>query len=207
MTTAESLTSPGAPPIAVRTRRTVTRRLAPFLFVLYVLNSINILKEYERAVVFRLGRLVGSKGPGIVLLVPLIDRMVRVDLRTVTFEVPPQDVITRDNVTVKVNAVVYFRVVDATKSVIEVENTPSQPNANSARAEKPSIQRDSPNCLRKSTARRLSLSVSSSVSAAPALQSGSACSAAACSKAWPVSRNSPAVSPAPCSWSLVCSTP
>jgi regulator of protease activity HflC (stomatin/prohibitin superfamily) len=83
--------------------------------------SIRILREYERAVVFRLGRLVGAKGPGIVLLVPLIDRMVRVDLRTVTFEVPPQEVITRDNVPAKVNAVAYFRVVDPVKSVVEVE--------------------------------------------------------------------------------------
>ena len=83
--------------------------------------SVRILREYERAVVFRLGRLVGAKGPGIVLLVPLIDRMVRVDLRTVTFEVPPQDVITRDNVPAKVNAVAYFRVVDPVKSVVEVE--------------------------------------------------------------------------------------
>jgi regulator of protease activity HflC (stomatin/prohibitin superfamily) len=83
--------------------------------------SVRVLREYERAVVFRLGRLVGAKGPGIVLLVPLIDRMVRVDLRTVTFEVPPQDVITRDNVPAKVNAVAYFRVVDPVKSVVEVE--------------------------------------------------------------------------------------
>jgi hypothetical protein len=83
--------------------------------------SVRILREYERAVVFRLGRLVGAKGPGVVLLVPLIDRMVRVDLRTVTFEVPPQDVITRDNVPAKVNAVAYFRVVDPVKSVVEVE--------------------------------------------------------------------------------------
>jgi regulator of protease activity HflC (stomatin/prohibitin superfamily) len=83
--------------------------------------SVRILREYERAVVFRLGRLVGAKGPGIVLLVPLVDRMVRVDLRTVTFEVPPQDVITRDNVPAKVNAVAYFRVVDPVRSVVEVE--------------------------------------------------------------------------------------
>ncbi len=83
--------------------------------------SIRILREYERAVVFRLGRLVGAKGPGIVLLIPVIDRMVRVDLRTITFEVPPQDVITRDNVPAKVNAVAYFRVVDPVKSVVEVE--------------------------------------------------------------------------------------
>jgi regulator of protease activity HflC (stomatin/prohibitin superfamily) len=83
--------------------------------------SVRVLREYERAVVFRLGRLVGSKGPGIVLLIPLIDRMVRVDLRTVTFDVPPQDLITRDNVPAKVNAVTYFRVVDPVKSVVEVE--------------------------------------------------------------------------------------
>jgi regulator of protease activity HflC (stomatin/prohibitin superfamily) len=83
--------------------------------------SVRILREYERAVVFRLGRLVGAKGPGIVLLVPLVDRMVRVDLRTVTFEIPPQDVITRDNVPAKVNAVAYFRVIDPVKSVVEVE--------------------------------------------------------------------------------------
>jgi regulator of protease activity HflC (stomatin/prohibitin superfamily) len=83
--------------------------------------SIRILREYERAVVFRLGRLLGGKGPGIVVLIPLIDRMVRVDLRTVTFDIPPQDLITRDNVPAKVNAVAYFRVVDPVKSVVEVE--------------------------------------------------------------------------------------
>jgi regulator of protease activity HflC (stomatin/prohibitin superfamily) len=83
--------------------------------------SVRILREYERAVVFRLGRLVGAKGPGVVLLVPLVDRMVRVDLRTITFEIPPQDVITRDNVPAKVNAVAYFRVMDPVKSVVEVE--------------------------------------------------------------------------------------
>jgi regulator of protease activity HflC (stomatin/prohibitin superfamily) len=84
-------------------------------------SSIRILREYERAVVFRLGRLLGQKGPGVVLLVPLIDRMVRVDLRTVTFDIPPQDLITRDNVPAKVNAVAYFKVVDPIKSVVEVE--------------------------------------------------------------------------------------
>jgi regulator of protease activity HflC (stomatin/prohibitin superfamily) len=83
--------------------------------------SVRVLREYERAVVFRVGRLIGQKGPGIVLLIPIVDRMVRVDLRTVTFEVPPQDVITRDNVPAKVNAVAYFRVVDPVKSVVEVE--------------------------------------------------------------------------------------
>jgi regulator of protease activity HflC (stomatin/prohibitin superfamily) len=83
--------------------------------------SIRVLREYERAVVFRLGRLIGAKGPGIVLLIPIIDRMVRVDLRTVTFDIPPQDLITRDNVPAKVNAVAYFRVVDPVRSVVEVE--------------------------------------------------------------------------------------
>src|SRR5215470_18962538 len=83
--------------------------------------SIRVLREYERAVVFRLGRLVGQKGPGVVLLIPIVDRMVRVDLRTVTFDIPPQDLITRDNVPAKVNAVAYFRVIDPVKSVVEVE--------------------------------------------------------------------------------------
>jgi len=83
--------------------------------------SIRILREYERAVVFRVGRLLGQKGPGLVLLIPGIDRMVRVDLRTVTHDIPPQSIITRDNVPGKVNAVCYFRVVDATRSTTEVE--------------------------------------------------------------------------------------
>jgi regulator of protease activity HflC (stomatin/prohibitin superfamily) len=84
--------------------------------------SVRILREYERAVVFRLGRLIDQKGPGLVLLIPGVDRMVRVSLRTVTLNVPPQDVITRDNVPARVDAVVYFRVVDANLSVLEVEN-------------------------------------------------------------------------------------
>jgi regulator of protease activity HflC (stomatin/prohibitin superfamily) len=83
--------------------------------------SVRILREYERAVVFRLGRLIGQKGPGLVLLIPAVDRMVRVDLRTVTLNIPPQSIITRDNVPGKVNAVCYFRVVDATRSTTEVE--------------------------------------------------------------------------------------
>jgi regulator of protease activity HflC (stomatin/prohibitin superfamily) len=83
--------------------------------------SIRILREYERAVVFRLGRLLGVKGPGLVLLIPAIDRMVRVDLRTVTLDIPPQDLITRDNVPAKVNAVCYFRVVDAGRAIVAVE--------------------------------------------------------------------------------------
>ena len=84
-------------------------------------SSIRVLREYERAVVFRLGRLVGEKGPGLILLIPVVDRMVRVDLRTIVHDIPPQDLITRDNVPAKVNAVTYFRVVDAVSSVVKVE--------------------------------------------------------------------------------------
>jgi regulator of protease activity HflC (stomatin/prohibitin superfamily) len=84
--------------------------------------SVRVLREYERAVVFRLGRVIDKKGPGLVLLMPAIDRMVRVSLRTVTLNVPPQDVITRDNVPVRVDAVVYFRVVDPDSAVVQVEN-------------------------------------------------------------------------------------
>ncbi|MBT9170724.1 MAG: Modulator of FtsH protease HflK [Actinobacteria bacterium] len=85
-------------------------------------SAVRILKEYERGVMFRLGRLQGVKGPGIILMIPLVDRIVRVDLRTVTMDVPPQEVITRDNVPVKVNAVVYFRIMDPANAVVEVEN-------------------------------------------------------------------------------------
>src|SRR3954468_4242816 len=84
--------------------------------------SVRVLREYERAVVFRLGRVIATKGPGLVLLTPAIDRMVRISLRTVTLNVPPQDVITRDNVPVRVDAVVYFRVVDPNCAVVQVEN-------------------------------------------------------------------------------------
>ena len=91
--------------------------------VAVILSAIKIVKEYERGVIFRLGRVQGGpKGPGLFILLPMIDRMVKIDLRTVTMDVPPQDVITRDNVPARVNAVVYFRVVDPNKSVIEVEN-------------------------------------------------------------------------------------
>jgi regulator of protease activity HflC (stomatin/prohibitin superfamily) len=97
--------------------------LAVVIVVLATLaaSAVRILREYERGVVFRLGRLVGPKGPGLVLLVPIIDRMVRVDLRTMVLDIPPQDLITRDNVPAKVNAVTYFRVIDAPSSVVEVE--------------------------------------------------------------------------------------
>jgi regulator of protease activity HflC (stomatin/prohibitin superfamily) len=94
-----------------------------FIAVVYVVSSIKILAEYERGVIFRLGKLLPRpKGPGVILVFAPIDRMVRVGLRTVVFDVPPQDVITRDNVSVKVSAVVYFRVIDPRKAVVEVEN-------------------------------------------------------------------------------------
>jgi regulator of protease activity HflC (stomatin/prohibitin superfamily) len=96
------------------------------VFIVFVaillMSGIRILREYERAVVFRLGRLIAQKGPGLIYLIPIIDRMVRVDLRTVTLTVPPQEVISKDNVTVRVNAVAYFRVVDPNRAVTEVEN-------------------------------------------------------------------------------------
>src|SRR6266498_1143341 len=93
-----------------------------FFVLIFLGSSIRVLREYERGVIFRLGRLIAQKGPGLILLIPIIDRMVRVDLRTVTLTVPPQEVITRDNVTVRVNAVAYFRVVDPNKAITEVEN-------------------------------------------------------------------------------------
>ncbi len=97
--------------------------LVIIVFVLMLLASaIRILREYERGVIFRLGRLIETKGPGLILLIPIVDRMVKVSLRTIVLDVPPQDVITRDNVSVKVSAVVYFRVVDSAKAIVEVEN-------------------------------------------------------------------------------------
>ena len=93
-----------------------------FIGIIILASAVRILREYERAVIFRLGRLVGVKGPGLVLLVPIVDRMVRVSLRVVAMDVAPQDVITKDNVSVKVNAVVYFRVMAADKAIVEVED-------------------------------------------------------------------------------------
>jgi len=90
--------------------------------VIIIASALRILREYERAVVFRLGRLIATKGPGLIFLIPIVDRMVRVSLRTVVMDVPEQDVITKDNVSLKVNAVVYFRVVQAEKAIVEVEN-------------------------------------------------------------------------------------
>ncbi len=93
-----------------------------FLVIAFFITSVRILNEYERAVVFRLGRVLGAKGPGIIILLPVLDKMKRVDLRTITLDVPPQDIITRDNVSIQVSAVVYFRVLDAVRAVIDVEN-------------------------------------------------------------------------------------
>lgn len=96
--------------------------LAAVLVVLFLASAIKVLKEYERGVIFRLGRVIDTKGPGLIILIPVIDKMVKVSLRLVAMDVPSQDVITRDNVSVKVNAVVYFRVMDPTNAIIEVEN-------------------------------------------------------------------------------------
>ncbi len=93
-----------------------------FLAILVLSSAIKVLREYERGVIFRLGRAIGARGPGLILLIPVVDKMVRVQLRTVAMDVPPQDVITKDNVSVKVNAVIYFRVLDANRAVLEVEN-------------------------------------------------------------------------------------
>ena len=96
--------------------------IAAIILIFILASAIRILREYERGVIFRLGRLVGAKGPGLIILIPIVDRMVRVDLRTIAHDVPPQDVITKDNVSLKVNAVVYFRVMDPNNAVVEVED-------------------------------------------------------------------------------------
>jgi regulator of protease activity HflC (stomatin/prohibitin superfamily) len=93
-----------------------------FVLIIILANMIRVLREYERGVIFRLGRLIRAKGPGIIILIPIVDRMVKVSLRMVVMDVPPQDVITKDNVSVKVNAVVYFRVMDPSKAITEVED-------------------------------------------------------------------------------------
>ena len=93
-----------------------------FVIIIILANAIRVLREYERGVIFRLGRLVGAKGPGLILLIPIVDRMVKVSLRMLVMDVPSQDVITRDNVSVKVNAVVYFRVMEPDKAITEVED-------------------------------------------------------------------------------------
>jgi regulator of protease activity HflC (stomatin/prohibitin superfamily) len=98
--------------------------LASIAVVVFLLlaAAIRILKEYERGVIFRLGRLVGAKGPGLIILIPFVDKMVKTSLRTVVMDVPPQDVITKDNVSVQVNAVIYFRIIDPERAIVEVEN-------------------------------------------------------------------------------------
>ncbi len=97
--------------------------LSALVALLFILTTmLKVLKEYERGVVFRLGRVIGAKGPGLIILIPLIDRMQKVSLRTVAMDVPPQDVITRDNVSVKVNAVIYFRVMDPVNAIVQVED-------------------------------------------------------------------------------------
>ena len=96
--------------------------VAVVIVLLILISGIKIIREYQRAVVFRLGRLVAARGPGIIYVIPLIEKIVRIDLRTVTMDVPPQDVITRDNVSVKVSAVLYFRVLDPNRAILEVEN-------------------------------------------------------------------------------------
>src|SRR6266567_3476817 len=93
-----------------------------FFILIFLGSAVRVLREYERGVIFRLGRLIAQKGPGLIFLIPVIDRMVRVDLRTVTLNIPPQEVITRDNVTARVTAVCYFRVIDPNRSIVEVEN-------------------------------------------------------------------------------------
>jgi regulator of protease activity HflC (stomatin/prohibitin superfamily) len=97
--------------------------LVPIIVVVVLIlsSAVRVLPEYERGVIFRLGRLIASKGPGLILLIPIIDRMERVSLRTIVMDVPPQDIITKDNVSVTVNAVIYFRVIDPNKAVVEVE--------------------------------------------------------------------------------------
>jgi len=92
------------------------------LLIIIIRASVRILREYERGVLFRFGRLRGARGPGIILIIPFVDKMIKVDLRTVTLDVPPQEIITRDNVPVKVNAVAYFRVIDPEKSIVAIEN-------------------------------------------------------------------------------------
>ncbi len=93
-----------------------------FFGLIILFNTLKVLREFERGVIFRLGRLIGAKGPGLIILIPIIDKMVRVDLRVITYDVPSQDVITKDNVSVKVNAVLYFQIIDANRAIVSVAN-------------------------------------------------------------------------------------
>ena len=103
-------------------RMAITVAAIVAIVLIFLMNAIRIVREYERGVIFRLGRLVGAKGPGIFLLIPIIDKMVKITLRLVTLDVPPQEVITKDNVTTSVNAVLFFRVVDPNAAVVQVQN-------------------------------------------------------------------------------------
>ncbi len=93
-----------------------------FFGLIILVNTLKVLREFERGVIFRLGRLIGAKGPGLIILIPIIDKMIRVDLRVITYDVPPQDVITKDNVSIKVNAVLYFQIIDANRAIVSVAN-------------------------------------------------------------------------------------
>src|SRR5881394_978652 len=94
-----------------------------FLLILFLISAIKVAREYERGIIFRLGRLLAQpKGPGLFLLIPIVDRMVKVDLRTITLNIPPQEVITKDNVPARVNAVAYFRIVDPNAAIVQIEN-------------------------------------------------------------------------------------
>jgi regulator of protease activity HflC (stomatin/prohibitin superfamily) len=93
-----------------------------FFGLIILVNTLKVLREFERGVIFRLGRLIGAKGPGLIILIPIVDKMVRVDLRVITYDVPPQDVITKDNVSLKVNAVLYFQIIDANRAIVSVAN-------------------------------------------------------------------------------------
>src|SRR3954468_23025517 len=96
--------------------------IVAFFLIVLLISGLKVLREYERAVIFRLGRLVTHRGPGVIYVIPGVEKMLKIDLRTITMDIPSQDVITKDNVSVKVNAVLYFRVVDPNRAVVEVEN-------------------------------------------------------------------------------------
>ena len=96
--------------------------LIAIVVIFFLTSALKVVREYDRGVIFRLGRLIGAKGPGLIILIPIIDKMVKVSLRVVTLDIPTQDIITKDNVSVKVNAVLYFRVVDPQKAIVEVED-------------------------------------------------------------------------------------
>lgn len=112
----------GLTPCTSKDKTMIPYIAALFIVVFFLTQAIKVLSEYERGVIFRLGRLIPTKGPGIIIVIPFVDKLRRVSLRLVTFDIPPQDVITRDNVSIKVNAVVYYRVMDSNKAIVEVED-------------------------------------------------------------------------------------